>query len=121
MWSKDFKYKVILTSLFASGTVSNITNIFYKESHIANLIYVFFLIWTIFNISDMTKEGYLWPHAYTIIGFFSIFQIVLKLLGYKEPVILSNILSVIYIIVFLVSVNYLSNKNIRNGKEERDI
>ena len=121
MWSKDFKYKVILTFLFASGTVVEVASILNLGYGIANTIHVFFLICMIFNISDMIKEGYLWPHSYTIIGFFSIFQIVLKLFGYKEPVILSNILSVIYIIVFLVSVNYLSNKNIRNGKEERDI
>ena len=118
MWSKDFKYKVILTSLFASGTVSNITNIFYKESHIANLIYVFFLIWTIFNINDMTKRGYLWPLSYSIIGLMSIIEISFSIFGFKEPVLLDKIFSGIEVIVFLISVNYLSNQYRRNEEEE---
>jgi hypothetical protein len=118
MWSKDFKYKVILTSLFASGTVAELSNIFYKENHIANLIYVFFLMWTIFNINDMVKRGYLWPLSYSIIGLLSIIEISFSITGFKEPVLLSKIFSGIEVIVFLISVNYLSNHYRRNEKEE---
>ena len=75
-------------------------------------------MWTIFNINDMVKRGYLWPLSYSIIGLLSIIEISFSITGFKEPVLLSKIFSGIEVIVFLISVNYLSNHYRRNEKEE---
>lgn len=115
MLSKDFKYRIYLTGLFAAGSVSEIFSLIGRDNHLSNFFYMISLILVIFNYSTMVKEKYLWKYTFYIIGMISLIQIIFIYSEFKS-VIINNVFSVISLIVWIISVNYLSNHH-RNKEE----
>ena len=117
MWSKDFNKKIILAALFASGSVFELSDILDEISPIANIIYLILLLYSIFNYKELNNSGYLWHLAFPLIGLFGLVDLVLSIIG-KDAIIFRKIISGLSIIVWVISVNYLSNYHKREENDE---